>query len=78
MLQGLRQTLLERRVRLLDLELDDVLAGADWDELIALLRDLASTASSTFAINDDGTRRPMSVDAASHKDDLSHFVLAFE
>ena len=77
-LQGLRQTLLERRVRLLDLELDDVLAGADWDELIALLRDLASTASSTFAINDDGTRRPMSVDAASHKDDLSHFVLAFE
>lgn len=77
-LQGLRRTILERRVRLIDLELSDTLAGPNWDPLVPLLHELEGMATSTFSIDQDGKRDPMSVETATHKDFLSHFVLAFD
>lgn len=77
-LRGLRRTIDERRVRLLDLELHEHLAGSTWDELMALLHELAATATSTFTIALDGTRQPTTVAEAATIGRLSHFVLAFD
>ncbi len=77
-LQGMSRLLSERRVRLIDLELADTLAGPSWHALEQFLgRTVEEFGAKTFDLNADGTRRPISLEAALHANRLSHLILEF-
>ena len=72
------QLLRERRVRLLDVALDDQTAGPAWPDLVKTLRRLVQHHQpSTFSLGPHGERVPLTLGAALHTERVRHFVLDF-
>ena len=68
----------DRSVRLLDVRLSDVAAGAAWSELAARLLAIGRTwRPESFTLSATGERVPLSVEAALNSDHVEHLVLDF-
>ncbi|MEZ5142239.1 MAG: FkbM family methyltransferase [Acidimicrobiales bacterium] len=75
-LAGMTGLLDAQRVRLLDVHLCDVRAGATWTRLVSRLDHLVQEHEpATFTLDERGHRVPLSLDAAVHCDAVAHLVL---